>query len=161
MERGRTIFHSLLDNYPKRIDLLVVFLDMEEKAQEWDAARRLYERAATLKLSSKKMKYFLRRWLAFEKVESSVESCLGDGCVLMLCEGTRHAPRRCSRHTSRRGLRGSACGAVNKHTLVAAAGCFASGKTVSLMLGHRQVRCDGDDLVVADGVCPARRLVVH
>ncbi len=67
-ERGKTIFFSLLDNYPKRIDVLVVFLDMEEKARDWEAARALYKRATALHLSSKKMRYFLRRWLDFEKL---------------------------------------------------------------------------------------------
>jgi rRNA biogenesis protein RRP5 len=66
-ERGKTIFFSLLDNYPRRIDVLVVFLDMEEKKHDWTAARDLYKRATSLHLSSKKMRYFLRRWLQFEK----------------------------------------------------------------------------------------------
>ncbi len=66
-ERGRTIFFGLLDNYPKRIDIMVVFLDMEEKNKDWHAARELYKRATSLHLSSKKMRYFLRRWLEFEK----------------------------------------------------------------------------------------------
>jgi rRNA biogenesis protein RRP5 len=68
VERGRTIFFSLLDNYPKRIDVMVVFLDMEEKNKHWEAARELYRRATALHLSSKKMRYFLRRWLEFEKL---------------------------------------------------------------------------------------------
>ena len=67
VERGRTIFFGLLDNYPKRIDIMVVFLDMEEKHKDWQAARELYKRATALHLSSKKMRYFLRRWLEFEK----------------------------------------------------------------------------------------------
>lgn len=68
VERGRTIFFGLLDNYPKRTDLLIIFLDMEEtRAKDWDAARQLYRRATSLNLSSKKMKYFLRRWMVFEK----------------------------------------------------------------------------------------------
>jgi rRNA biogenesis protein RRP5 len=68
IERGRTIFMGLLDNYPKRIDILVVFLDMEERAQAWEDARDLYKRATSLSISSKKMKYFLKRWMAFEKL---------------------------------------------------------------------------------------------
>lgn len=55
-ERARTVFHSLLDNYPSRIDLLGVWLDMEERACAWECARALYVRATTMRLSSKKMR---------------------------------------------------------------------------------------------------------
>ncbi|KAI9248279.1 hypothetical protein BDA99DRAFT_542639 [Phascolomyces articulosus] len=65
-ERGRTIFEGLLSNHPKRIDLWSVFLDMEIKAGDQDMIRRLFERVTAMKISSKKMKFFFKKWLQYE-----------------------------------------------------------------------------------------------
>ncbi|ORX72165.1 hypothetical protein DL89DRAFT_265795 [Linderina pennispora] len=54
-ERGRTVFEG-------RVDLWSVYLDME-----WGATRKLFERVTSMKHSSKKMKFFFKKWLAFEK----------------------------------------------------------------------------------------------
>ena len=67
VERGRTIFEELLANNPKRVDIWNIYLDMEEKTKEVKTIRHLYERATSLNLSSKKMKFFFKRWLNFEK----------------------------------------------------------------------------------------------
>ncbi|KAF9315459.1 rRNA biogenesis protein rrp5, partial [Podila horticola] len=66
-ERGRTIFEGVMSNYPKRIDLWSVYIDMEIRNGEQDAVRRLFARVVSLKLSSKKMKFFFKKWLAYEK----------------------------------------------------------------------------------------------
>ncbi|KAI9219327.1 hypothetical protein BC828DRAFT_406796 [Blastocladiella britannica] len=66
-ERGRTIFEGVLANYPKRVDLWSVYLDMEVKARNMDASRKLFERIITLKFSAKKVKFFFKKWLEFEK----------------------------------------------------------------------------------------------
>ena len=68
-ERGRTIFESILSNYPKHIDLWSVYLDQEIQRGGGDVAvvRRLFERVIALNLSSKKMKFFFKRYLDFEK----------------------------------------------------------------------------------------------
>ncbi|KAG0047226.1 rRNA biogenesis protein rrp5 [Gryganskiella cystojenkinii] len=66
-ERGRTIFEGVMSNYPKRIDLWSVYIDMEVRNGEKDAVRRLFARVVSLKLSSKKMKFFFKKWLAYEK----------------------------------------------------------------------------------------------
>ncbi|TPX37287.1 hypothetical protein SeLEV6574_g07938, partial [Synchytrium endobioticum] len=66
-ERGRTIFEGIVSNYPKRVDIWNVFIDMERLAGDVDAIRRLFERVIKLKVSSKKMKYFFKRYLEFEK----------------------------------------------------------------------------------------------
>eukprot|EP00741_Cyanophora_paradoxa_P002553 tig00000605_g2477.t1 len=66
-ERGRTIFDGILRTYPKRVDLWSIFLDMEIKGGDAGATRRLFERVATLNLSSKKMKFFFSKWLEFER----------------------------------------------------------------------------------------------
>ena len=66
-ERGRTIFEGVMSNYPKRIDLWSVYIDMEVRNGEQDAVRRLFARVVSMKLSSKKMKFFFKKWLAYEK----------------------------------------------------------------------------------------------
>ncbi|KAF9438080.1 rRNA biogenesis protein rrp5 [Entomortierella beljakovae] len=66
-ERGRTIFEGVMSNYPKRIDLWSVYIDMEIRNGEQDAVRRLFARVVSLKLSSKKMKFFFKKWLGYEK----------------------------------------------------------------------------------------------
>jgi len=66
-ERGRTIFEGIVANYPKRLDIWSVYLDMELSTGDLVAIRKLFEVVTTLNLSSKKMKYFLKRYMAFEK----------------------------------------------------------------------------------------------
>merc|ERR1712087_1008102 len=44
VERGRTIFDGLLEKYPKRLDLLYVYVDKEVKAGEIEAARALFRK---------------------------------------------------------------------------------------------------------------------
>ncbi|KAG0275224.1 rRNA biogenesis protein rrp5 [Linnemannia exigua] len=73
-ERGRTIFEGVMSNYPKRIDLWSVYIDMEVRNGEQDAVRRLFARVVSLKLSSKKMKFFFKKWLAYEKDNGDDES---------------------------------------------------------------------------------------
>jgi rRNA biogenesis protein RRP5 len=38
-ERGRTIFEGVMSNYPKRVDLWSIYLDMEIRAAEQDIIR--------------------------------------------------------------------------------------------------------------------------
>lgn len=81
-ERGRTVFSSLTANFPKRLDLWSVYLDMEtsryhaavkdDDEEELSAAvnsvRILFERCSTLDFSTKKTKFIFKRWLNFEIV---------------------------------------------------------------------------------------------
>eukprot|EP00177_Eucheuma_denticulatum_P005117 GFKZ01009323.1.p1 GENE.GFKZ01009323.1~~GFKZ01009323.1.p1 ORF type:complete len:2075 (-),score=344.78 GFKZ01009323.1:33-6257(-) len=77
-ERGRTVFESLVGNFPKRLDLWNIYLDMEtgqcrnvdEDAREEvvERARNVFERCTALELSSKKMKFLFQKWLGFEKL---------------------------------------------------------------------------------------------
>ncbi|KAJ3090994.1 hypothetical protein HK102_001993 [Quaeritorhiza haematococci] len=66
-ERGRTIFEGLVSNYPKRVDLWSIYLDMEIRNGDLSITRRLFDRAINLKFSSKKMKFFFKKYLDFEK----------------------------------------------------------------------------------------------
>ncbi|KAI7898321.1 uncharacterized protein BX663DRAFT_525423 [Cokeromyces recurvatus] len=70
-ERGRTILEGVMSNYPKRLDLWNVYLDMEIKAGDKELTRRLFERVASMKFSSKKMKFLFKKWLQFEKVHGT------------------------------------------------------------------------------------------
>lgn len=66
-ERGKTMFENILSNYPKRTDLWSVYVDMVIKTDDVDAVRQLLDRVIHLKLSAKKMKFFFKKYLDFEK----------------------------------------------------------------------------------------------
>jgi rRNA biogenesis protein RRP5 len=65
-ERGRTIFEGMLANYAKKVDLWNVYLDMEIKIGQVETIRRLFERVICLKFSSKKIKFFFKKFLEYE-----------------------------------------------------------------------------------------------
>jgi len=73
-ERGRTIFENILATYPKRVDIWSIYLDMEMRTQLRDKIRNLFDRAVSLNLSSKKMKFFFKRYLNFEKQYGTPET---------------------------------------------------------------------------------------
>ncbi|GAC99433.1 U3 snoRNP-associated protein Rrp5 [Pseudozyma hubeiensis SY62] len=80
-ERGRTIFEGLVDSYPKRLDLWWQYLDQESRLEGNETqVRNLFERAMTLKLTAKKGKSLLKKWLDYEKREGDAKS---QGKVLM------------------------------------------------------------------------------
>ena len=66
-ERGRTVFDGILSSYPKRVDIWSVYLDMELKNAEHEPTKRLFERATSLRLSSKKMKFLFGRYLTYAR----------------------------------------------------------------------------------------------
>lgn len=85
-ERARTLFEGTLTNAPKRLDIWSVYVTMEEnrlgKGEEpgepstdeaplRDYVRRLYERILAMRLSSKKAKFFFKRYLEFERRHGS------------------------------------------------------------------------------------------
>lgn len=77
VERARTLFEKLLASHPKRLDLWMVYLQMEQNRVSMDGAepdhvRRLFERALSLKLSSKKAKGLFKTFLAFERAHGNV-----------------------------------------------------------------------------------------
>merc|ERR1719348_871359 len=70
-ERGKTMFETILSNYPRRTDLWSVYADQLVKAGDGEAARLLYRRIATLSLQARKMKALFKKWLEFETVHGS------------------------------------------------------------------------------------------
>ena len=65
-ERGKTMFETILANFPKRTDLWSVYADQLVKIGDLDSARALFKRMSTLDLQAKKMKFLFKKWLDFE-----------------------------------------------------------------------------------------------
>jgi len=80
VERGRTIFDSLLLKYAKRLDLLYVYVDKEVKAGEIEAARSIFRRVANpnkqskFKFSDKQMKSLFKKWYRIEESNGTDDS---------------------------------------------------------------------------------------
>lgn len=73
-ERGRTVFEELLARHgAKRLDLWNVYVDQEAKAGHAGHARSLFQRLASLPLSSRAVKGVFKKWLAFEKAHGSAK----------------------------------------------------------------------------------------
>ncbi|KAL3625500.1 hypothetical protein CASFOL_030954 [Castilleja foliolosa] len=76
-DRGRAMFENMLREYPKRTDLWSVYLDQEIRLGEVDLIRALFERAISLSLPLKKMKFLFKKYLVYEKFigdEERIES---------------------------------------------------------------------------------------
>lgn len=76
IERARTVFSGVLAKYPKRLDLLFVFVDKEIKAGKIDAARSHLRKTAentSNKLNDKQMKKLFRKWMRMEEEHGSEE----------------------------------------------------------------------------------------
>mmetsp|Transcript_15807 Transcript_15807/g.25777 ORF Transcript_15807/g.25777 Transcript_15807/m.25777 type:complete len:279 (+) Transcript_15807:240-1076(+) len=73
-ERGRTIFDNVVANYPKRVDVWSVYIDMEVKHGDQESVRRIMARATNLNLSTKKMKFLFTKCLDYEKEHGTEES---------------------------------------------------------------------------------------
>ncbi|KAG9134768.1 hypothetical protein Leryth_001080 [Lithospermum erythrorhizon] len=66
-ERGRSMFEGILKEYPKRTDLWSVYLDQEIRLGDTDVIRTLFERATSLNLHPKKMKFLFKKYHKFEQ----------------------------------------------------------------------------------------------
>ncbi|KAL6712719.1 rRNA biogenesis protein rrp5 [Lecanora helva] len=75
-ERGRTVFEKLLSQWPRRLDLWNVLLDMEIKIGDKDLIRRLFERVTGqgMNLKPEKAKHFFKKWLGWEMKSGDVRS---------------------------------------------------------------------------------------
>ncbi|XP_078499820.1 protein RRP5 homolog isoform X1 [Lissotriton helveticus] len=74
VERAKSIFESTLSNYPKRTDLWSVYIDMMIKHGHQKEVRNIFERVIHLSLAAKRMKFFFKRYLDYEKKHGSPES---------------------------------------------------------------------------------------
>ncbi|GER39943.1 RNA binding [Striga asiatica] len=66
-DRGRSMFEGMLREYPKRTDLWSVYLDQEIRFGDVDLIRALFERAISLSLPPRKMKFLFKKYLEYEK----------------------------------------------------------------------------------------------
>lgn len=71
-ENGRTMFEGIVSNYPKRMDIWAIYMDMEVKyggADNKQQARHLFERCLAndqIKKKPKKMKLVFQKYMEFE-----------------------------------------------------------------------------------------------
>ncbi|XP_061360719.1 rRNA biogenesis protein RRP5 isoform X2 [Gastrolobium bilobum] len=72
-DRGRSLFEGILREYPKRTDLWSVYLDQEIQLKDEDVIRALFERAVSLSLPPKKMKFLFKKYLDYEKSQGDEE----------------------------------------------------------------------------------------
>lgn len=75
-ERGRTVFETLLSQWPKRLDLWNILLDLEVRQGDQAVIRRLFERVtgSGSKLKAKKAKFFFKKWLEYEEKSGDKKS---------------------------------------------------------------------------------------
>lgn len=66
-ERAKAIFENTLSTYPKRTDVWSVYIDMTIKHGSQKAVRDIFERVIHLSLAPKRMKFFFKRYLDYEK----------------------------------------------------------------------------------------------
>ncbi|XP_021007134.1 protein RRP5 homolog [Mus caroli] len=67
VERAKAIFENTLSTYPKRTDVWSVYIDMTIKHGSQQAVRDIFERVIHLSLAPKRMKFFFKRYLDYEK----------------------------------------------------------------------------------------------
>ncbi|KAM4704033.1 protein RRP5 homolog [Rhinophrynus dorsalis] len=74
-ERAKALFESTLSSYPKRTDLWSVYIDMMVKhGGSQKEVRDIFERVIHLSLAPKRIKFFFKRYLEYEKKHGSAES---------------------------------------------------------------------------------------
>lgn len=73
-ERAKSMFDKVLGTYPKRTDLWSVFLDLMVKHGSQKEVRELFDRVIHLSVSVKKIKFFFKRYLEYEKKHGTPES---------------------------------------------------------------------------------------
>uniref|UniRef100_A0A3B3XKF5 Protein RRP5 homolog n=1 Tax=Poecilia mexicana TaxID=48701 RepID=A0A3B3XKF5_9TELE len=73
-ERGRSMFDKVLTSYPKRTDLWSVFIDLMVKHGSQKEVRAVFDRTIHLSVSVKKIKFFFKRYLEYEKKHGTPQS---------------------------------------------------------------------------------------
>eukprot|EP01012_Entosiphon_sulcatum_P059216 TRINITY_DN83577_c0_g1_i1.p1 TRINITY_DN83577_c0_g1~~TRINITY_DN83577_c0_g1_i1.p1 ORF type:complete len:398 (-),score=73.68 TRINITY_DN83577_c0_g1_i1:46-1239(-) len=89
VERGRSIFESLIARMPKKTDIWSIYVDLEISVRKkrceqemgksvsdnTEQIRHIFERVTTLPLPAKVMQKYLTRWLTFEKEFGTDATC--------------------------------------------------------------------------------------
>uniref|UniRef100_A0A8C3DL49 Protein RRP5 homolog n=1 Tax=Corvus moneduloides TaxID=1196302 RepID=A0A8C3DL49_CORMO len=76
-EHAKALFESTLSSYPKRTDIWSIYMDIMIKHGSQKEVRDIFERVIHLSLAPKKMKFFFKRYLDYEKKFGTAESVLG------------------------------------------------------------------------------------
>ncbi|KRZ18151.1 VIP36-like protein, partial [Trichinella zimbabwensis] len=74
VERGCTIFETILNDHPRRFDIWLVYVDLIAKHRSIDEARPLLQRVTSLKMSAHKMRSFFKKWLELENRYGTAET---------------------------------------------------------------------------------------
>ncbi|KFP34471.1 Protein RRP5, partial [Colius striatus] len=75
-EHAKALFESTLSSYPKRTDIWSIYVDIMIKHGSQKEVRDIFERVVHLSLAPKKMKFFFKRYLDYEKKFGTTESVL-------------------------------------------------------------------------------------
>ncbi|NXB34446.1 RRP5 protein, partial [Eulacestoma nigropectus] len=75
-EHAKALFESTLSSYPKRTDIWSIYMDIMIKHGSQKEVRDIFERVIHLSLAPKKMKFFFKRYLDYEKKFGTAESVL-------------------------------------------------------------------------------------
>ncbi|KAI7811133.1 protein RRP5 homolog [Triplophysa rosa] len=73
-ERAKSMFDKVLGTYSKRTDLWSVFIDLMVKHGSQKEVREIFDRVIHLSVSVKKIKFFFKRYLEYEKKHGTPES---------------------------------------------------------------------------------------
>uniref|UniRef100_A0A8C8RBL3 Protein RRP5 homolog n=1 Tax=Pelusios castaneus TaxID=367368 RepID=A0A8C8RBL3_9SAUR len=73
-EHAKAIFESTLSSYPKRTDIWSIYIDMMIKHGSQKEIRDIFERVIHLSLAAKRMKFFFKRYLDYEKKYGTAET---------------------------------------------------------------------------------------
>ncbi|KAK9400900.1 protein RRP5 like [Crotalus adamanteus] len=73
-EHGKALFENILSTYHKRTDIWSVYIDVMIKHGSQKEVRDIFERVIHLNLTAKKMKFFFKRYLEYEKKYGTVET---------------------------------------------------------------------------------------
>ncbi|XP_051472658.1 protein RRP5 homolog isoform X1 [Apus apus] len=75
-QHAKALFESTLNSYPKRTDIWSIYMDIMIKHGSQKEVRDIFERVIHLSLAPKKMKFFFKRYLDYEKKFGTTESVL-------------------------------------------------------------------------------------
>ncbi|KAM8805938.1 protein RRP5 homolog [Eudromia elegans] len=75
-ERAKALFESTLSSYPKRTDIWSIYMDIMIKHGSQKEVRDIFERVIHLSLAPKRMKFFFKRYLDYEKKYGTAETVL-------------------------------------------------------------------------------------
>uniref|UniRef100_A0A4W5L588 Protein RRP5 homolog n=1 Tax=Hucho hucho TaxID=62062 RepID=A0A4W5L588_9TELE len=94
VERGKTMLDKILTSYPKRTDLWSVFIDLMVKHGSQKEVRAVFDRVIHLSVAVKRIKFFFKRYLEYEKkngTPESIQAVKEKALEYVECKGTEAA----------------------------------------------------------------------